>query len=133
MTIFGILQNLVAESKLLKVYLDECSVAEEVLKKCIEWEQDASSLLQDAENLWKIDSIGDGNTSCLIPRFQNCLLSLEPTMEAGFSFGLELNMIPKLQDARFTLQWCIKTLSFSAVVPTCEVNISLVYKIMNMH
>lgn len=114
------LKKLVAESKLLKVYLDECSLAEEVLKKCIEWEQDASSLLLVAENLLKIDSIGDGNTSCLIPRFQNCLLSLEPTMEAGFSLGLELNMIPKLQDACFTLHWCIKTLSFSAVVPTCE-------------
>lgn len=109
------------ESEDLKVYLEECSLLKKILKKGVEWEQDANSLLQNAEHLWNIDIIGEGTTSCLILRLERQVLSIETAMKAGVSLGLEFSMIPKLQDACSTLKWCIKAISFSSIVPTRKV------------
>ncbi|KAK4422610.1 Lysine-specific demethylase 5A [Sesamum alatum] len=112
-----VLKELVLESKDLKVYFEECSLLEKLLKRGVEWEQEASSLLQNAEHLWNIDIIGEGITSCLIPRLECQVLSMETAVKAGISLGLDFNMIPKLQDACSTLKWCIKALSFSTIIP----------------
>ncbi|KAK6130062.1 hypothetical protein DH2020_036189 [Rehmannia glutinosa] len=111
-------EELVLESTDLNVHCEECSLLEKLLKKSVEWEQDASTLLQNAENLWNSDIIGDVITSSLIPRLECQVLSMETTIKDGISLGLEFNMIPKLQDACSTSKWCIKALSFSTIIPT---------------
>ncbi|KAK6117074.1 hypothetical protein DH2020_049119 [Rehmannia glutinosa] len=113
-----VLKELVLESTDLNVHCEECSLLEKLLKKSVEWEQDASTLLQNAENLWNSDIIGDVITSSLIPRLECQVLSMETTIKDGISLGLEFNMIPKLQDACSTSKWCIKALSFSTIIPT---------------
>ncbi|KAK4400820.1 Lysine-specific demethylase 5C, partial [Sesamum angolense] len=110
--------SLVLESKDLKVYIDECTLLEKLLKRGLEWEQEASSLLQNAEPLWNIDIVGEGITSCFVPRLKCQVLSMETAVKAGISLGLDFNMIPKLQDACSTLKWCITALSFSTIIPT---------------
>ncbi|KAL1556835.1 lysine-specific demethylase rbr-2-like isoform X1 [Salvia divinorum] len=114
----GVLKELVLESVNLKVYLQECSLLEKVLKKAIEWEQEASSLLQDAENLWLVNIVGEGTASSLKPRLEHHVHSIENAVAAGVSLDLKLNMVPKLQDACSMLKWCIRIISFSFVVPT---------------
>ncbi|KAK6130041.1 hypothetical protein DH2020_036227 [Rehmannia glutinosa] len=113
-----VLKELVLESTDLNVHCEECSLLEKLLKKSVEWEQDASTLLQNAENLWNSDIIGDVITSSLIPRLECQVLSMETAIKGGISLGLEFNMIPKLQDACSTSKWCIKALSFSTIIPT---------------
>ncbi|KAH6777584.1 transcription factor jumonji domain-containing protein [Perilla frutescens var. frutescens] len=114
----GILKELVLESGDLKVYLEESSLLERVLKKGIEWEQESSSLLQNAENLWHANIVGEGTASSLILRLEHHVLSIETAIKAGVSLGLEFNMIPKLRDVCSTLKWCIGVISFSSLVPT---------------
>ncbi|KAG8382234.1 hypothetical protein BUALT_Bualt05G0055700 [Buddleja alternifolia] len=116
----NVLKELVFESEHLKVYLEERVLLENLLKKSVEWEQFACSLQKEAENLWNVDVIGGDITSCFVPRLESQVLSMESAMKAGMSFGLEFNIIPKLQDACSTLKWCIKALSFSAIDPTRE-------------
>ncbi|XP_073316103.1 lysine-specific demethylase JMJ17 [Primulina huaijiensis] len=115
-----VLKELVLESEHLKIHLEECSLLNKVLKKCIDWEQDASSLLQAVGKLWNIDIIGDEITSCFISELECQVFSVESAMKAGLSLGLEFTMIPKLQDACSMLKWFIKALSFSFVMPTSE-------------
>lgn len=109
------------ESEDLKVYLEECSLLEKVLKKVSEWEQEASSLLQDAENLWLVHIVGEGTASSLKPRLEHHVHSIENAVAAGVSLDLKLNMVPKLQDACSMLKWCIRIICFSSVVPTHKV------------
>ncbi|KZV31546.1 lysine-specific demethylase 5B-like [Dorcoceras hygrometricum] len=115
-----VLKELVLESEHLKIHLEECSLLDKVWKKCIDWEQDASSLLQAVEKLCNIDVIGDQITSCFIPELERQVLLIESAMKAGVSLGLEFTMIPKLEDASSMLKWFIKALSFSFVIPTSE-------------
>ncbi|XP_057775815.1 lysine-specific demethylase JMJ17 isoform X2 [Salvia miltiorrhiza] len=114
----GKLKELVLESEDLKVHLEERSLLERVLKKAIEWEQEASSLLQDVEDLWLVNIVGEGAANSLKPRLEHHALSIETAVAAGVSLGLKLNMVPKLQDACSMLKWCIHLISFSSLVPT---------------
>ncbi|KAG6405770.1 hypothetical protein SASPL_133364 [Salvia splendens] len=114
----GVLKELVLESEDLKVYLEECSLLEKVLKKVSEWEHEASSLLQDAENLWLVHIVGEGTASSLKPRLEHHVHSIENAVAAGVSLDLKLNMVPKLQDACSMLKWCIRIICFSSVVST---------------
>lgn len=100
--------------------LDECSLLAEVLNKAVEWEKDASSLLQNANHLWKID-ITKGISSCFMPKFEWEVLSMDSALKAGISLGLKFNLIPKLEDACSKLRWCIKALSFCTSVPARKV------------
>lgn len=109
------------ESEHLKVYLEECSLLERVLKKGIEWEHESCSLLQNAENLWHVNIVGEVTAGCLIPRLEHHVLSVETAVKAGVSLGLEFNLIPKLQDVCSTLKWCSRVLSCSSLVPTHQV------------
>ncbi|KAL8498431.1 hypothetical protein ACS0TY_021673 [Phlomoides rotata] len=115
-----VLKGLVLESEDLKVYVEECAMLREVLKKSVEWEQDANYLLQNTENLWNIDIIGEGITSCLVPRLEHQVLLIETAMQAGVSLGPQFSLIQKLQDACSMLKWCIKAISFSSNIPTCK-------------
>lgn len=109
------------ESEHLKVYLEECSLLERVLKKSIEWDQESCSLLQDTENLWHVNIVGEDAASSLIPRLEHHILSIEAAVTAGVSLGLELNTVPKLRDVCSMLKWCICVLSYSSRVPTHKV------------
>ncbi|KAL3619294.1 hypothetical protein CASFOL_036864 [Castilleja foliolosa] len=113
-----VLKELVLESEDLNVHFEECSLLEKILKKSVEWEQDASTLLQNAEHLWNTDIVGEGKISSLIPKLECQVLSMETAMKSGISLGLQFNMIPKLQDAFTTLKWCISALSFTTTIPT---------------
>lgn len=108
------------ESELLKVYLEEYSLLEEVLKKAIIWENEANSLLQNAEHLWKTD-IGEGITGCFIPRLEWEVLLMDSALDTGISLRLEFNLISQLKDACSKLKWCVKALSFPTAIPTHKV------------
>ncbi|KAL6544030.1 hypothetical protein OROGR_010527 [Orobanche gracilis] len=110
------LKELALESEDLNVHLEEFSLLEKVLNKSLEWEQHASTLLQNAEHLW--DTGIEGILSFLIPRLECQVLLMETAIKSGISLGLEFNMIPKLQDACATFKWCITALSFSTTFPT---------------
>ncbi|KAL6547914.1 hypothetical protein OROHE_009619 [Orobanche hederae] len=110
------LKELVLESEDINVHLEEFSLLEKVLKKSLEWEQDASTLLQNAEHLWNTGI--EGILNFLIPRLEYQVLLMETAIKSGISLGLEFNMIPKLQDACATFKWCITALSFSTTFPT---------------
>ncbi|XP_051119104.1 lysine-specific demethylase JMJ17 [Andrographis paniculata] len=111
------LKDLVLESENLKVYMKECSQLEEVLKKAIGWEHNASSILQNAEHLYNIDVV-EGISDCFIFKIEQKVLSMDSALRDGISLGLKFNLIPKLEDACSITRWCIKALSFPINIPT---------------
>lgn len=110
-----------SQSKLLKICLEERYMLQSVLEKCIQWEHAAFSLLENVECLLNTSDISDGSPCGLISEIERQVDTLESVTKAGFSLRFEFLVIPKLQDARSTLQWCFKALSFRAVSPALEV------------
>lgn len=115
------MQELVSQSKLLKISLDEQRRLEIVLKKCEEWEQIAHSALQDAGCMFEMRYIGCGKSNDLVTKFEHLVTRLESVTKAGLSLGFDFIEIPKLQNACSMLQWCTRALSFCSVSPSFEV------------
>uniref|UniRef100_A0A2N9J2S4 Zinc finger PHD-type domain-containing protein n=1 Tax=Fagus sylvatica TaxID=28930 RepID=A0A2N9J2S4_FAGSY len=113
-------EELVSQSKLLKISLDERRVLESILKNCEEWEHDACSLLQDIGCIFDICNIGDGIGNFLISEMECMVSKVESITKRGLSLGFDLHEIPELQDACSTLQWCKKALSFCSSAPAFE-------------
>lgn len=110
-----------SQSKVLKLCLKERSLLETVLKGSEDWKNDAGSLLQDARCFFDMTNISDGLTGVLISRIENLVTRIESVRKTGLSFGLDLDEIPKLEDACSALQWCEKALSFCSNIPSFEV------------
>ncbi|XP_059443642.1 lysine-specific demethylase JMJ17 isoform X3 [Corylus avellana] len=114
------LQDLVSQSKILKISLEESRVLETVLKNCEEWEQEARSLLQDAGCIFGSSNIGDGIVNCLISKMECIISKMECVTKSGLSLGFNFREIPELQGNCSALQWCKKALSFCSGAPSFE-------------
>ncbi|KAK3034555.1 hypothetical protein RJ639_033801 [Escallonia herrerae] len=114
------LKDLSSQSELLKISLEERSMLQRVLEDCVQWENDACSLLHDAECLLGCDDIGDGRSSGLILKIESQVAKIESVVKAGLPLAFEFVVIPKLRDAASTLRWCFKALCLCAVAPGLE-------------
>lgn len=121
------MQDLVAESKLLKVSLKELAKLQSLLRDCEAWENDALSLLESAECLFNMQDIGIEITNGLSIKIDGVLDRINIATTAGLSLGFDFVEIPKLQNAYSTLQWCLKALSFCSSTPFLEVSNSMSY------
>lgn len=122
-------QELVSQSKLLKISLEESRVLETVLRNCKEWEHDACSALQDAMCIFDLSDMGDGMGKCLILKIESVVSKIESVIKSGSSLHFDFCEIPDLQGAHSTLQWCKKVLSFCSGAPAFEV---IFLKLINM-
>ena len=113
----AILQELVSESKLLKIYLEERSLLEDVLHNYMQWEHNACSTLHDAESLLNILDVSE-MSSDLIPKIEDQVAKMESIMKGELSLRFDFLVIPKLQETCAILQWCFRALTFSVVDPT---------------
>ncbi|KAI3421506.1 uncharacterized protein J3R85_012198 [Psidium guajava] len=111
------LKELVSKSKLLKVSLEEKRTLETMLENCLQWEQEACSLLQNVECLYDFRNV-DGMWDSLTSKIEGLLLSLDATIKDGLSLGFDFSETQKLQNAHLALQWCIKALHFSSISPS---------------
>ncbi|XP_056174219.1 lysine-specific demethylase JMJ17 isoform X3 [Syzygium oleosum] len=114
------LKELVSESKLLKISLEEKRTLETMLENCFRWEHEACSLLQHADYLFDFRNVDDGKRDSLTSKIEGLLLSLDATIKDGLSLGFDFSETKKLQNAHSALQWCIKVLQFSAISPSVE-------------
>ncbi|KAK3434357.1 hypothetical protein EUGRSUZ_D01851 [Eucalyptus grandis] len=114
------LKELVSESKLLKVSLEEKITLETMLENCFRWKQEACSLLQNAECLYDSRIVDDGLQDGLTSQIEGLLLSLDAMIKDGLSLGFDFSEIQKLQNAHSALQWCIKVLQFGSISPSIE-------------
>ncbi|KAG9145128.1 hypothetical protein Leryth_008916 [Lithospermum erythrorhizon] len=111
------LKDLVSESELLKVSLTERFTIRNVLKRFIELEQDACSLLHEAENLLNIENRA---SPCLVLKLERQVYFMKACIEAGQSLAFDFGVIPNFLNACSTLNWCFKALSFCGVIPEME-------------
>lgn len=116
------LQELVSQSKLLKISLEERTMIHSVLKNCLEWEHDSCSLLEEVDCLFNTNNIDNALINGLIPKIEHLVTMIEAILETGLSLGFDFDEIPKLQNARSILQWCSKALSFCSVAPALPVS-----------
>ncbi|KVH95386.1 ARID/BRIGHT DNA-binding domain-containing protein [Cynara cardunculus var. scolymus] len=116
----AILQELVSESKLLKIYLKERSLLENVLHNYMELEHNACSALHDAESLLNILDVSE-MSSDLISKIEDQVAKMESIMKAELSLRFDFLVIPKLRETCAILHWCFKALTFRAVDPTLKV------------
>lgn len=114
------LKELVSQSKLHKVTLQESRVLAEVLRKCENWKDGANFLLQDIDNLLNADDIGDGLSNCLIPKIEQLVDRIDTIITAGISLGYDFREISRLQSACSTLMWCNKVLSLCHGIPSYQ-------------
>ncbi|XVF51494.1 hypothetical protein PTKIN_Ptkin04bG0189600 [Pterospermum kingtungense] len=116
----GDLMELVSQSRFLKITLEQQIMLKKVLEKCMKWQHDAHSLLQDVECLYGVTDIGDGRSNGLISKIKHLVNLLESAIKSGLTLGLDFPEIPKLQNACSTLHWCNKVLSFCYLTPHYE-------------
>ncbi|KAI3713400.1 hypothetical protein L1987_71977 [Smallanthus sonchifolius] len=114
------LKELVSESKLLKMYLEERFLLEDILQKYMEWEHSACSALSDADALLNILDVDDEISFDIISTIQGHVAKLESTMENELSLCFDNIVIPRLQEACAFLNWCSKALAFRPSVPTLK-------------
>ncbi|KAL8200906.1 hypothetical protein R6Q57_012245 [Mikania cordata] len=114
------LKELVLESKLLKIYLEERILLEEVLQKYMQWECNACSALNDAESLLNILDVGEEISFDIISTIQVHVAKMESIMENELSLRFDSIVIPKVQETCSFLNWCSRALNFRVCVPTLE-------------
>ncbi|KAF5729995.1 lysine-specific demethylase 5B isoform X2 [Tripterygium wilfordii] len=114
------LKELVSQSFLLKISFEEPKLLERVLKNCEQWENDACSILLEADCLFDLSDIGSEISNGLRSKIECLITKLETITKAGLSLGLDFPQIPKLQNACSMLQYCSTTLSFCSVVPSLK-------------
>ncbi|XP_057978320.1 lysine-specific demethylase JMJ17 isoform X2 [Malania oleifera] len=114
------LKELVCQSKLLKISLQERKMIQTVLQNCLNWEHGACSLLQDLECLFSLNSISSGAANGLISKIERLVTAVESITKDGLSLGFDFKEIPRLQNAHSSLQWCYKALSFCPIFPSLE-------------
>ncbi|XP_019264663.1 PREDICTED: lysine-specific demethylase 5B isoform X1 [Nicotiana attenuata] len=113
------LKELVSDSKLLKLSLREQLMIQSLLDTCTRWEQDACSVLYDTECLLNVENIGD-EILTRHGKIEKQIQAIDSVVEAGQGLGFKFDLVPKLQDACYTLRWCFKALSFATAIPTLE-------------
>lgn len=106
-----ILQELVAQSNLMKVSLRAPDPLLSILKNVEAWEHDASSLLEHADSLFNVDTIIDDG---LTIRIKESLSRIDCAAQTGISFGFDFHVLPKLQNVSSLLHWSLKVLSCSS-------------------
>ncbi|KAI8569526.1 hypothetical protein RHMOL_Rhmol02G0285500 [Rhododendron molle] len=114
------LEELVSQSKLLKISLSERSMLQSVLDNCIEWQNDACSTLHAVACFLNTEITHNEIASGLLSKVKQQVTGMESIIKTGLSLGLDFSEIPKLEDASSTLHWCFKALSFCSVVPQLE-------------
>ncbi|KAJ8766205.1 hypothetical protein K2173_021722 [Erythroxylum novogranatense] len=114
------LKELVVQSKVLKVPLEEQGMLENVLKNCIEWKQVACAALQNVECVCDVRYISDGKISGLVAKIELLVTRLEAVTKAGLSLGFDFPEIPKLHNVCSMLQWAARVLSCCSTAPKLE-------------
>ncbi|KAK4802792.1 hypothetical protein SAY86_000995 [Trapa natans] len=114
----GALKELAAESRYLKIYLEERKTIETLLKNFEEWEMEAGSLLQSLECLFHMNDFVPAVTGAVLCKIEGLLMSADAVVRHGLSFGMDFPEIPKLQNAQLKLQWCHDVLSLSSGCPS---------------
>ncbi|KAF5772332.1 hypothetical protein HanXRQr2_Chr13g0575641 [Helianthus annuus] len=120
------LKELVSESNLLKMYLEERVLLEDVLQTYTQWERDAFSALNDVEFLLNILDVGDKILFDVISTFKDHVTKMESIMENELSLPFDSIVIPKLRETYAFFNWCSKALIFHDSVPTLKVQLLLV-------
>lgn len=115
------MQELVAQSELLKICLIEKSALQKILDNCIQWELEAYSVLDYTECLLQIKDIEDGSTTGLTTTIERQIDSLETVVKTGPCLHFDFVVTQKLHDACAVLRWCLKSLSFRDITPAIEV------------
>jgi len=117
------LQELITQSKNLKVTVDGLERLESILSDVNRWEDCSHSLLEHSKALLYMhmhdgDTIIDGIFSAKI---EELLIKTDSAIESAQSLGLELNELPKLHHISLILGWSLKALSFCSRIPPYEV------------
>ncbi|KAJ0715204.1 hypothetical protein HanPI659440_Chr13g0498391 [Helianthus annuus] len=117
------LKELVSESNLLMMYLEERVLLEDVLQTYTQWERDAFSALNDAEFLLNILDVGNKILFDVISTFKDHVTKMESIMENELSLRFDSIVIPKLRETCAFFNWCSKALIFHDSVPILKVTV----------
>lgn len=116
-----ILKDVIAQSKLLKVSLEEPEMLRSILKKCESWENEAHDLLASAESLFDLDDLLNNSVSKgLRDRIAELLDRFENSKKVGLSLGFDFSEISKVQNVSLKLRWCLNVATFCSRCPSPE-------------
>ncbi|KAF9600058.1 hypothetical protein IFM89_002531 [Coptis chinensis] len=114
------LKEVIAQSKHLKVSLEEPEMLQRVLKEYEAWEHEAHTLLGCAESLLDTCDIVSAVNNDFMDKTTQLLDRFQSATKAGLSLGFDFPEMYKLQSASAKLQWCLKAISFCSKVPLLE-------------
>ncbi|KAF5175251.1 Lysine-specific demethylase 5b [Thalictrum thalictroides] len=114
------LKEVIAQSKLLKVSLEEPELLQRILKECEAWEFDANVLLGCAESIFNMHNVDSFLNKGLAAEIAQLLDRFHRAISSGSSLGFNFPEICKLQHTSSKLQLCLKALSFCSKAPLLE-------------
>ncbi|KAJ0966679.1 hypothetical protein J5N97_023596 [Dioscorea zingiberensis] len=114
------LQELVSQSKVLKVVLDAPEKLQNILMDVYEWKHNSCSLLEDLRSLLYMHDVGSQTDDHLLVTIKDLLNKIDSATKVGFSLGYEFEEIRKLQNASLALQWSLRALSFCSKIPSLK-------------
>lgn len=116
-----ILQDLVAQTKHLKVTVDVTDKLQSIIAEVEGWEQDSCCLLENVKSLFDIFHSNSTIDNHLSTKIEELLRKIEGSIEVGDSLCYNLKELPNLKTAAMSLQWCLTAISFCYRIPLLEV------------
>ncbi|XP_026448028.1 lysine-specific demethylase rbr-2-like isoform X1 [Papaver somniferum] len=121
---FDSLKELVSQSKLLKVCLEEPRMLQETLKDCESWLEDARALLEQADSFLMLHNVSVDN-GCHT-RIVELLQLIQSVTMKGQLLGVDFDEIPKLQKVSSKLEWCLRAITSLLTTPSLKAVDSLI-------
>ncbi|KAL5994353.1 hypothetical protein ACLOJK_024402 [Asimina triloba] len=129
MLIGTVFQELLTQSKHLRVSLKAPEMLQNIMKKVEEWVVDSRSLLEHSDSLSNIHDISLHIANGFSTKIEALINEVDDTIQSGLSLGFDFSEIPKLQNASRMLKWSLKALSFCSISPTIKEVDSLIQDI----
>lgn len=115
------LQDLITQSRQLKVTVDGPERLLSILSDVNRWEDCAHALLEHSKALLYIHNSDITIDGLFSVEVEELLVKFDCAIETGLSFGLDLSEVPKLRHASLILRWSLGALSCCSRIPSYEV------------
>lgn len=116
-----VLQDLVTQTKHLKVTVDATDKLQSIVAEVEGWEQDSCCLLGNVKSLFDTYHSTSTIDNHLSTKIEQLLRKIESSIEVGDYLCYNFKELPNLKTAAMSLQWCLTAISFCYRIPLLEV------------
>lgn len=116
-----VLQDLVAQTKHLKVTMVATDKLQSIVAEVEGWEQDSCCLLENVKSLFDTCHSSSTIDNHLSTKIEELLRKIESSIEVGDHLCYNFKDLPNLKVAAVSLRWCLTAISFCYRIPLLKV------------